>query len=61
MYVEIFSVFIKFFICLFDFLESTHEFGVDHTCDHNMNNDTRLTLDWSSPDITTGMISFIFA
>jgi hypothetical protein len=51
------------FICqsssiYFVVLESTQEVAVDHTY-VNANNDARLTLDWSLPDVTTGMTSLV--
>ncbi len=47
---------------LFYSLESIHEFSIEHQCNNNnnnTNNNVRFTLDWSSPDVTTGMISII--
>jgi hypothetical protein len=44
-------------------IESIHEFSIEHQCDNNNtnanNNNVRLTIDWSSPAVTTGMISII--
>jgi len=40
-------------------LESTHDFPVDHTCGNTKDN-VRLTFDWSSSDVTTGMNYFTF-
>ncbi len=39
-------------------LESNQEFPGDHTYG-NTNNNVRLTLDWSSPDVTTGRNSIL--
>jgi hypothetical protein len=47
-------LYLSIFICLFCLLESTHDFTVDHTCGNTKDN-VRLTFDWSSSDVTTGM------
>lgn len=43
----------------FCFLESAHVFDIGNTCNTSVNN-PRLTLDWASTDVNTGIISIFF-
>ncbi len=62
--VYVLAVYIFFLICQsssvnFCFSESAHVFDIGNTCNNSSNN-SRLTVDWSSTDVTTGIIDIFF-